>query len=814
MDYEKLGAFYLGRVFDPKAGRATDELLLYDAKDLTTHAVCVGMTGSGKTGLCVVLLEEAAIDGIPAIVIDPKGDLGSLLLGFPELRAEDFEPWIDPAEATRDGVTPAELARATAERWRKGLADWGQDGSRIARLRATVDLALYTPGSTAGRPLRLLDALAPPASAVLADDDLLRERVSSAVASLLSLLGIEADPLRSREHLLLAQVLEHAWREGRSLDLAGLIQAVQQPPFSKIGVMDLESAFPAKDRFALAMGMNQLVASPSFRAWSEGEPLDAAALLHTAEGKPRLSVLSIAHLDDRERMFFVTQLLSEMVSWMRKQGGTGSLRAILYMDEIFGYFPPSASPPSKAPMLTLLKQARSVGLGVVLATQNPVDLDYKGLANCGTWFLGRLQTERDKARVLDGLESAAGGGGPAFDRAALDALLSGLPGRVFLMNDVHESGPVLFQTRSTLSYLRGPLSREQMRALAARAPAAGAPAPRSEAEPRAAAAPAPAAVATPDAPRPVLPPDVPQRFLAATRPRPDAARCQWRPALLGAARLHFVEKPAGLDAWQELRLLATVPEDAITDPWPGAALLAAAPGLATASDDAGGAFAPLPGAAAKAKSYGAWAKQLASFVQREHAQRVLSCADPKRIARPGQTEGEFRAELAQALRERRDAAVAELRQGYERKFATLRERAARARERVEREAAESRDQKIGAAVSLGATVLGALFGRRRASATTVSRASSALRSASRALREGDDVARAEDRVEDLEAQIQELDRSLAAEVAGLAPAPDAAGLALESRAVAPRKADLAADVLLVWTPWWITADGRSEPAFG
>ncbi len=237
---------------------------------------------------------------------------------------------------------------------------------------------------------------------------------------------------------------------------------MQSPPFERVGVLDLESFYPAKDRQALAMTLNNLLASPGFAAWTEGEPLDVARLFHTAEGKPRLSILSIAHLDDRERMFFVTLLLGELVAWMRAQPGTQSLRALLYMDEVMGFLPPSAAPPSKAPMLTLLKQARAFGLGVVLATQNPVDLDYKALGNAGTWFLGRLQTERDQARVLDGLEGSDAARGGGFDRAEMGRLLAGLGKRVFLLHSVHEEKPILFGTRWALSYLRGPLTREEI----------------------------------------------------------------------------------------------------------------------------------------------------------------------------------------------------------------------------------------------------------------------------------------------------------------------------------------------------------------
>ena len=419
---DKLGAFYLGRVYDARRREPVNDPFLYDAKDLTTHAVCVGMTGSGKTGLGITLIEEAAIDGIPIIAIDPKGDLGNLLLTFPRLRPADFRPWIDEADAARHGRTPDEQARWTADLWRRGLTTWGQKPSRIKAFANAVDRAIYTPGSRSGIPLTVLRSFAPPPPAVMNDAGALRERTLAAVAGILGLIGVDADPIRSREHILLATLLDHAWRDGHGLDIPRLIQQIQKPPVERVGVLDLESFFPASDRFELAMMLNNLLASPGFSVWMEGEPLEVSRLLHTTEGGARLSILSIAHLSDAERMFFVTMVLNEVVSWVRSQPGSRSLRAILYMDEIFGYFPPTANPPSKTPMLTLLKQARAHGLGVVLATQNPVDLDYKGLANAGTWFVGRLQTERDKARVMDGLEGASGN--VAFDRAKVERQLA------------------------------------------------------------------------------------------------------------------------------------------------------------------------------------------------------------------------------------------------------------------------------------------------------------------------------------------------------------------------------------------------------
>jgi len=446
-EIEKLGQFYLGRHYDLEQREVGSEPVLYDSKQLTTHAVCMGMTGSGKTGLCLSLLEEAAIDGIPVIAIDPKGDLGNLLLSFPELRGEDFAPWVDLDEATRKGFSREQYADQTAKTWQEGLSAWGQDGARIKRFRDSADLAIYTPGSNAGLSVTVLRSFTAPPPALIDQSEAYRERVASSISGLLALLGVEADPISSREHILLANVLHYAWRAGQDLDMASLIHAVQSPPFEKVGVIDLETFFPAKERFALAMKLNNLIASPGFAGWMEGESLDVGSLLYTRDGKPRLSILSIAHLADAERMFFVTILLNEVLAWIRTQPGTSSLRAVLYMDEIFGYFPPTAKPPSKIPMLTLLKQARAFGLGIVLATQNPVDLDYKGLSNTGTWFLGRLQTKRDKERVLEGLEGASSAAGQSFDRSKMDQILSSLGNRVFLMNNVHEDEPVVFQTR-------------------------------------------------------------------------------------------------------------------------------------------------------------------------------------------------------------------------------------------------------------------------------------------------------------------------------------------------------------------------------
>jgi hypothetical protein len=803
-DYEKLGAFYLGRQFDMAAGQPRPDLLLYDARDLTTHAVVVGMTGSGKTGLCIGLLEEAAIDGIPAIAIDPKGDLGNLLLAFPELRPEDFLPWVDPAEAARRGQSVEAFATATAQTWREGLAAWDQTPERIARFRDAADVAIYTPGSSAGLPLAVLRTLSAPPAALRDDADALRDRVSGTVSGLLALLGVEADPLQSREHILLATIVQQAWQAGRDLDLAALLRAIQSPPFDKVGLLDLESFFPAKDRAALGIRLNNLAASPGFAAWTEGEPLDVARLLHTAAGKPRLSIISIAHLGDAERMFFVTLLLNEVLAWVRGQSGTSSLRAILYMDEVFGYFPPTANPPSKQPMLTLLKQARAFGLGVVLATQNPVDLDYKGLSNAGTWFLGRLQTERDKARVLEGLEGASATSGAAFDRSRMEALLAGLGQRVFLMNNVHEDQPTVFQSRWALSYLRGPLARDQIANLMRARKATGEPPAPPVASSPAAVSPArataavSAGAATGGDQRPVLPPGVPEFFL---RGAPPSGEAEYRPALFGAARLHFVQSSSGIDVWRDVTRLVPLDEDTADAPWDAEPLEHDARAHRDAAPAAGTRFAPLPAAFTNARNFARLTGSLKDCLYRTANLALPSCPALKLVAAPDETEGQFRVRLATAAREERDRQVDKLRARYAPKLSALGEQIRRAEQRVEREKSQASQQTWQTAISFGSSILGALFGRKLASRSNVTGAASAMRSASRAAQQRADVTQATDSVEALRQKLADLEAQFQAEAAAVQQSLDPQTLALEELHVRPRKSDLTVtEVALCWVP--------------
>ena len=782
--YERLGVFYLGREYDPATQQLGTELL-YDSRDLTTHAICIGMTGSGKTGLCLSLLEEAAIDGVPAIAIDPKGDIANLLLTFPELRPEDFRPWVDDGEAARKGKSADEFAAATAETWRKGLAEWGQDGARIQRLRDAAEVAIYTPGSEAGRPLSVLRSFAAPAAETLTDATALKERIASSVAGLLALLGIDADPIKSREHILLSAILDAAWRKGESPDLAGVIRAVQKPPFDTIGVFDLESFYPARDRTELALRINGLLAAPGFEAWLAGDPLDVQQLLYTKDGKPRISIISIAHLNDAERMFVVTLIANEVVAWMRRQPGTTSLRALLYMDEVFGFFPPSAMPPSKLPLLTLMKQARAFGIGVVLATQNPVDLDYKGLGNAGTWFIGRLQTERDKARVIEGLLGSEASGG--LDKAGFEALMSNLTQRTFLMRNVHDDAPVLFRTRWAMSYLRGPLTLAEIQRVTPRDKGAAVTAPAASTTP-------PAASTGASGSRPVVQHGVVERFVAAG----DSQSAHYRPHVGARVRTHYVDAKAGIDLWQATYFLA--PVTAAGPDW-AQAEATPEPGPTLVDQPAAGAtFDDAPAAMLSSRDQKRWAGALEDHVYRSVALELPSCPSLKLTATAGMSEGEFRSRVALALREKRDAAVEALRKKYASRLGALEDRERRALQKVEKEKAQASDKTLSTALSVGGSLLGALFGGGRRS-SAISKATSAARSVSRAGKERADVAHAEADVTALREQIEALNAELEAEVARLESEFDPGSVAIDTATVKPRKADIAVDdMALVWVP--------------
>ena len=795
-DFEKLGSFYLGKRHDESTDALTDELVLYDSKDLTTHAVIIGMTGSGKTGLGIGLLEEAAMDHIPVIAIDPKGDMGNLLLTFPKLAPEDFRPWVNPRSASDQGQTVDEYAAAQAALWKKGLGEWGQSGKRIAQLRSSVDMAIYTPGSNAGLPVSVLKSFAAPDAALMDDVDLYRERVQATATGILTLLGIDADPVASREHVLISRLLDHAWQQGRELDIAALIAAIQAPPFTTIGVMSVDAFFPDKDRFALATRLNSVLAAPGFGAWMQGEPLSTRNLLYTPEGKPRISVMSIAHLDDASRMFFVSMLLNEIIAWMRAQPGTSSLRAILYMDEIFGFMPPVANPPTKALFLTLLKQARAYGLGLVLATQNPVDLDYKGLSNTGTWFIGRLQTERDKARVMDGLEGASQGD---FDKQAMEQRLAGLAKRRFLLHNVHEDEPVVFGTRWAMSYLAGPLTRDHIRTLMAGARQPAAADATSVAKPKQKGATS----------APALSPDIDQYIVPG-----GSDGVTYFPRLIGSASLVFSNSRYGVEDERDVLYTVEIEDGPVAVDWDGAEVLAMP--LQTLGESAapGASFAELPGLAGNTKQYAAWQREFKRWVRQNETITLYRNKRFRLTSAPGESEGDFRVRLQAVASEKRDQAIAKLRKRYASKTTTLENRLLRAEQAIAREQEQASKKTLDSAVSIGTAILGAVLGRKRISSTTATRVGTAIKTAGGARKEAADVARAEQTADKVRTDLEALNRQIEEELDALDTAFDAQAEELEEITVRAKATDVHVPVLaLAWMPYRPDSKGRLRPAW-
>lgn len=786
MEFEKLGVFYLGKDVDPATQKTSEALTLYDSKDLVTHALAVGMTGSGKTGLCVGLIEEAAIDGIPSIVIDPKGDLTNLLLTFPEMRGEDLLPWVNPEEARKKELTVAEFAEKQAAMWKSGLADWGQDLDRVKRLKDSADFTIYTPGSTAGVPVSILKTFSAPAAELLEDAELFQEKISTTVSSLLTLLKISADPLSSSEHILLSNIFDRAWRDGKDLDIASLIGAIQDPPFDKIGVLDLETFYPKKERMGLAMQLNNLIASPSFGGWLEGEALDINNIYHTQQGKPRVSIFSIAHLSEPERMFFVSLLLNQVLAWARSQSGTTSLRALLYMDEIFGYFPPVQNPPSKKPLLSLLKQARAFGLGVVLSTQNPVDIDYKGLSNIGTWFIGRLQTERDKEKMLEGLESAAGTG--KFDRSRLDKMISGLGKRVFLMNNVHEDEPALFQTRWVLSYLAGPLTRDQIKVLAKKDKAALASVDKDQKT----------AAAVVDQEKTeakvIVPAGIEQYYLNDRSVRGDVV---YRPVLVAGASVNYSHTKSRVTESKDLWFEYDPRDGGIRLDWAQATPLKIEERDLEREPFDDSKFGDPDPELLNAKNYKGWLSDLTTYIYQETNATIYYDPNSKAYSDAGESEQDFTVRNRQARREARDEAVDKLRKKYATKIKSAQEKVRKAGLTVEREEEQAEKAKMQSLLGFGTTLLGAFTGKKLLSSTNINRAGSAFRGVTRSSEQAADVDRAKETLAAYEADLQELEKEMEIEVTALTE--EFSEVEIERIEIRPKKSDINAHTIgILW----------------
>ncbi len=807
------GHLLIGEQIEAASGDRTGESVLIDSGDLTTHGVIVGMTGSGKTGLGIVLLEEALLAGIPVLAIDPKGDLGNLCLTFPGLIASEFEPWIDAGTARVEGITTAALAEQTAELWRSGLDSWGLGGDDVAALATAADPVIYTPGSTAGVPLDVLGRLSVPSNP---DPSARQDEIDSTVSGLLGLIGVESDPLSGREHILLANLIARSWDTGVDLDMPTLLAQLLDPPIRKLGVLELDTFYPAKDRQSLVLKLNGLLASPSFAAWAEGAPLDIGSMLWDANGNARASVVSLGHLEETERQFAVTLILSKVISWMRSQPGTGELRALVYIDEVMGLAPPVGNPPPKKPILTLLKQARAFGVGLVLSTQNPVDLDYKAISNAGTWLIGRLQTEQDKARLVDGLRAADG----SSDIGELEATISNLGKRQFLLRTTKSSAMPVLTSRWAMSYMAGPLTSDQISSLmavkaadlmgrAASAPAtAGDPAPAvdpgaSPVETVVAAAPATVLADDESAVAPSFPDSLPVRYVAASAPwlgqldlGPAGDRLQ--AAVAARVKLLFDETKADLRHDEEWEAIIPLTGDRLdvdsainvdfddrdftTDPPPNPTYI----------------LPPFEVGASDVRSLGA---DLKNDLAADETYQLFVNPDLKLYSRPGESQDAFAARCRDAADDEMDAEVAKIRDKLERKRGSLETALAKAEDRVEELEVQADGRRNTQLIDIGTSVLGGILGgrsRTRGLATAARRMSSSSRQkASSQARLDSARNRVAEKIEDLE----ELEAELADAVLDIESEWLTKSETIEPFEVPLEKTDISVDdLMLVWIP--------------
>lgn len=783
--YEKLGLFYLGKEIDIKSGEQTDDLLLVKNKNLTTHAAIIGMTGSGKTGLGISMIEEAVLDKIPSIIIDPKGDMGNLLLAFDDFDPKKFEPWVDEGEAEKKGMSVEEYAQATAQKWEHGILSANQNRDRVKRYINGADFTIFTPGSSAGIPISALSSFDAPSVAALQDRDTFSYLLNSTVTSILALIGITADPLKSKEFLLLTTLFNHFWKKETNLTLEELIGHVANPPFEKIGVLALKSFYPQNERLKLAMLLNNVLASPTFSAWLDGDPLDIESLLYTKEAKPRVSILSIAHLNDNERMFFVTMFLNKFISWMRTQSGTSSLRAMLYMDEIYGFFPATSNPPSKNPMLLLLKQARAYGINITLSTQNPVDLDYKGLSNIGSWFIGRLQTKQDIERVIDGLIKS---GSDAMDKKSTSALLANLQKRVFLFKSAHRDEISLFSTRWVMSYLRGPLSKPQIELLmhdkkeALKA---------QEKEPIITTKEKKSLGSTP----PLLSDKIDQYYhMPKITETPE-----FEPYLVANATIRYYNAKRAIDVEEEFyyKYFIDVRDKEID--WDNGDKNEDDFELYDVSSVENSSFAQIPRFISESDDLDELKKEFTNHLYHEKLLTLYKVASLKLESEVDEMIPQFKIRINDILRIKQDEASEKLRTKFEKKKITLDKRYQRAIEKLEKEEADVSSRTTDTVLAFGMTILDAFLGRSAVKRSTASRAGSTIRNARKIYSEKDDVAVAERKVLEVEEDIEALAEELESEIEKISEDFKIENYEIEEFYIKPRRSDIYnVEMFLLW----------------
>ncbi len=765
--YEKLGLFYLGRNIDKTTQEATDTLTLLKNKNFTTHAAIIGMTGSGKTGLGIGLIEEAAIDNIPAILIDPKGDMGNLLLTDPTFNPKNFEPWIED-EATNKNENVANYAEKMATMWQEGIKRDYQDEARVTKLHG-VEKTIYTPGSSSGISINILGSLEAPPTEVLNDSDTFASYLKSTVSSLLSLIKIEADPVSSKEYLLIAQILANKWTNNESLSLEKLIGEIISPNFDKIGVLPLESFYPQEKRFALATKFNSIIASPTFSAWLQGDTLDIQRLLYDENGKAKIAVMSIAHLSDEERMFFVTILLNKYIAWMRQQSGTSALKALLYMDEIYGYFPPSKNPPSKEPMMLLLKQARAFGTGVILSTQNPVDLDYKGLSNIGTWFIGRLQTSQDIERVIDGL---GGKVGASYSKSEIKELLANLQKRTFFLKSAHLEDIRIFSTRWVMSYLKGPLKSAEISQLMAA---------KKSAAPQALMSKEPKETGYENFVN--LDKSISQKYATDV-----TGQNNFRATLQAKVEVHYFSQSKDIDENHTLCLDLELYEDDAID-WENAEELESCPTYSTA-EPSNASYSPLSAEISEDKGLKKNKRELVNWIYKNRRLELFKTTSPKLNSKPNESLGDFKVRLKDILDDKKEEEIEELQERYEKKEKTLMKRLQRAQDKVAKEEADASKSMI----DTGIAILGALFGR-----TSTAKLGTAFSKGSRAYKERGDISRAQEALEEIHEDLELLAEELEEKIDELSEKFNVDNVEIKDASMKPKKSDINIEELsIVW----------------
>ncbi|NPA59042.1 MAG: DUF87 domain-containing protein [Epsilonproteobacteria bacterium] len=759
--YEKMGLFYLGKDSED------EDLTLYKSKDLTTHAMMIGMTGSGKTGLGIGLIEEASIDNIPSIIIDPKGDMGNLCLAFPNLDAEDFAPWMESGKSAKD----------TADMWKKGLKSSFQDKARVKKF-ADVEKTIYTPGSSAGVSVNILGSFDAPSKEVLEDSDTLSSLINTTVSSILALMSIDADPLSSKEHILLSNIFYYYYTRETSLSIEDLIGFIASPPFEKVGILPLKSFYPQKERMKLAMKLNGIISSISFSSWIEGEALDIQNMLYDDDGKAKIAIFSIAHLDDSQRMFFVTMLLNAYISWMRKQRGTSSLKSILYMDEVFGFFPPSKNPPSKEPMLLLLKQARAFGTGVVLSTQNPVDIDYKGLSNIGTWFIGKLQTKQDIDKVLDPLSAKS-----KLSKSEISKQLTTLKGREFFLKNVHREETIKFSTRWVLSYLKGPITKDDIKTLMRD---------KKQKTKEVKEVQKPKKATKNEDRKPIISQDIKEYFLNTDL----NSSSPFYPYIYADVNVRFFNQRRSIDTQENITITLELYDEQTTLQWLDAVPFELDKPNATKPQNAS--FATLPKIISEAKTLKNAQKSLSNHLYCSKRLELFSVKALKIESSLGQSKRDFMVDIADKLNELKDEKLQKLQDKFEVKYNRLEDKLKRLEIKLQKEQNDVSSKTSDTIVDVGLALFGAFFGRKT-SASTLRRGASAFKKSKGVLKEKDDVKNVESLIEDVQNDIEELKTKLEDEIQKIEDTLNVQNYEIKSIFIKPRRSDIIInDIALLW----------------